>query len=283
MGRLYNQMATQQEVTVPSDSPSKTGTIMRMTAYIQSLDQNKESIVSAQSFLDIALDTLDASSDTLIRAKELASRAINGTLSGNERKAIGNEINELLESLVQDANQGFDGRYLFSGTKTDSAPFAATRNADGEIETITYEGSSDSMVFPIGRGRVLSAGITGQAAFVDSGVFDSLISLRDHLKDADGLSEEELQTALAEDFESLSSGQTSFLTVTGQVGTRAGELDSMIQQTDNSITRAREAISRVRDADVARIALDLSREQIVFQALLTSGAKIMSANLMDYV
>jgi len=283
MSKLFNQIATQKEVVVPSDAPSRTGTIMRLTAYLETLTQNSESAAVAQSFADVATDTLGVSADNLLRARTLVSRALNGTLADSQRQAIGDEMNDLLESLVQYANQNFDGRYIFSGTKTDTPPLAVVRDADGKIESINYQGSSTPLEFPISRDRTLAPSVTGEAAFIDTGLVGALISVRDHLKNVEGLSESEQHAALQTDFENLAAAEHSFFAVAGHVGSRAAELDMVIQQSENAMTRAKEAVSRVRDADMAEISLGLQREQVIYQALLAAGAQIMNISLMDYL
>ena len=283
MSKLYNKLATQKEVAVPSDDPAKTGTIMRMTAYVESLEQNKESVQTAQSFMGAASGTLEACTDTLERVDTLIVKALNGTLSADEREAIGDEMDQLLESLVQYGNQSFDGRYIFAGTRTDTLPFSVERNADGEIETISYEGSSTPVEFSLSRSRKIAGSVTGDAAFIDSGLLESLKSMRDHLRNEEGLTESQVTDALRDDFDALSDARGTFLGEAGKLGARISELELVGKQTDLAITRAREVMSQVRDADLAQVAVDLSTQQMVYEALLAAGAKVMRLSLMDYV
>lgn len=280
---LYNKMATQQAVSVPSDDPSRTGSIMRVSAYLSTLNQSKASLQEADAFVGMAVDTLEVCTDTIVRAKTLATRALNGSLSGSEISSIGDEINELLESLVQYANQSYDGRYIFAGADTDALPFDVTRDAEGRIDAATYEGSAADVVFPIGRDRRISGSVTGEAAFVDTGLIDSLLSLRDALKNVDGLDPQAQEAAMRADFARLSTAQAEFLALTGEVGSRGAEIGSIISQTDALIVRAKDTLSEARDVDIAELAMNLQREQVVYEALLVSSAKIMNISLWNYL
>ena len=283
IGALYNKMASQQAVSVPSDDPSRTASIMRISAYLTTLEQTGSSLNQVQAFLGMAVDTLEVCSDTVVQAKTLATRALNGTLSSSELNAIGNDINELLESLIQYANQSYDGRYLFAGADTDTAPFAATRGADGGIEAVSYEGAESDKVFPIGRDRRIAGSVTGDTAFVDTGLIQSLISLRDALTNADGLSPQEQEAVVRASFDALSTAQADFLALTGEVAARGAEVDALIDQNESVTLRVNETLSNARDVDVAELTVNLQREQLVYEALLASSAKIMSISLLDYI
>jgi len=283
IGALYNKMASQQTVSVPSDDPSRTASIMRISAYLTTLEQTGSSLNQVQAFLGMAVDTLEVCSDTVVQAKTLATRALSGTLSASELNAVGNDINELLESLVQYANQSYDGRYLFAGADTDTTPFTATRDTDGGITAVSYEGAEADKVFPIGRDRRIAGSVTGDAAFVDTGLIQSLISLRDALTNADGLSPQEQETAIRAQFDTLSTAQAGFLALTGEVAARGAEVDALIDQNESLTLRVNETLSKARDVDVAELTVNLQREQLVYEALLASSARIMSISLLDYI
>jgi len=280
---IYNKMASQQVVSVPSDDPSRTASIMRISAYLRALEQTGSSLKEVQAFAGMSVDTLEVCSDTVVQAKTLATRALNGTLSSEELNAIGNGVNELLESLIQYANESYDGRYLFAGADTDTLPFTATRDEDGRIEAVSYDGSDADKVFPVGRDRRIAGGVTGETAFVDTGSIESLISLRDALTNADGLSPQEQEAAIRANSDALSAAESSFRALTGEVAARATEVDALIDQNESLTLRSKEMLSNARDVDVAELMVNLQREQLVYEALLASSAKIMSISLFNYI
>jgi len=283
LSRLYEKLATQQEVTRPSDNPVATSSIMRLDAHLKALGETTKAIDAAQGFLDAASDTLERASDALARARTLAVQAANGTLSASDRSAIAAEVNQILESLVQCANEMHEDRYLFSGTKTDTPPIAVTRDSDGLIQGFSYQGSDGALAFPLGRSRQIEVSVNGQAAFLDSDVLEAVKSFRDHLLNDEGLTEEETAAALRDDLSRLTVAQQDLLHTAGEVGSRVTHLDMIGEQTDRAITRATDALSDFRDADAAQIAFELQREETILQALLNAAGRIMNVSLMDYL
>jgi len=283
LSRIYDRLATQQEVTRPSDDPVAAGSIMRISAHVQALEQTSEAVSVAETFLDAASGALERAADALMRVRTLAVQAASATLSPTDRTAIAAEVNQLLESLVQCANDMHEDRYLFAGTKTDTPPITVTRDADGDIDGFTYQGSETSLVFPLGRGRRIEVSVTGQAAFLDSGVLEAVRAFRDHLENEAGLTEEEIAAALQDDLADLTDAEQSLLHTTGELGSRVTHLELIGEQTDRAITRATETLSDLRDADAAELAFELQREEIILQALLNAAGRIMGMNLMDYL
>jgi len=283
LSRIYDRLATQQKVTRPSDDPVAAGSIMRISAHVQALEQTSEAVSVAETFLDAASGALEEAADALMRVRTLAVQAASATLSPTDRTAIAAEVNQFLESLVQCANDMHEDRYLFAGTKTDTPPITVTRDADGDIDGFTYQGSETALVFPLARGRRIEVSVTGQAAFLDSGVLEAVRAFRDHLENEAGLTEEEVAAALQDDLADLTDAEQSLLHTTGEVGSRVTHLVLIGEQTDRAITRATETLSDLRDADAAELAFELQREEIILQALLSAAGRIMGMNLMDYL
>jgi flagellar hook-associated protein 3 FlgL len=283
LSSLYEKLATQQEVARPSDDPIAADSIMRLNSQISGLGQSRESISYAQAFMSSASEALESATDQMARAKVLSLNAVNGSLSQDSRNAIASEINQLLEGMVQDSNQVFGQRYVFSGTATDTPPISVTRNAAGEIVSVAYQGSDAPLALPLSDTRTISAGVNAQQAFMDTDVLNALISLRDNLRNAGGLSDEEQVAALQADLGRVDQAADSILSVAGTVASRAGTLELMLNQTDSAITRASEMLSDVGDADIAELAVEMQKEQMIYESLLSAAAQINRTSLLDYL
>jgi len=283
LSELYSKLATQREISKPSDDPVKTGVILRLSSHLAALEQRTSSISTVGNELESVESTLTSVSDQMIRLRTLATNASNGTLSATDRASIAAEVNEIVESLVQDANTSVNGEYLFSGTKSDTAPFAVTYDGDGNIVSATYQGSLAERQASLGLGRSVSLGPTGQSAFVDNGVLGAAIQLRDDLLNTGGLSPEALAAALTSDLGAIADAGDALLETIGTVGARVSELDALAEQNETAITRATELLSEARDADTAQIAVDLSKEQMVYEALLSAAESMSSTNLFAYL
>ena len=214
--------------------------------------------------------------------RRLATQAANGTESASDLQALGTQVNQELESLVQDANSQFEGSYLFSGTKTDTAPIAVTRDAQGNIQNITYQGSDTDVTYPISQGRTSPVSATAQAAYMN--VLTAVKQLRDDLNNTQGLSSQDQQTAISNDLNAVKTAQSSFLTQTAEVGAYQSQLTSLSSQMQTSLTNAQTILSNLQDADMAQISVDLQSAQTAYQAIVSSSAQQMQQpDLFSYL
>lgn len=89
--------------------------------------------------------------------------ASNGTLSDDDRASLATDIQGLRDQLLNLANTtDGNGRYIFAGYKTESAPFS---EADGK-----YEGGAESIKQQVDASRSMVIGHTGDK------IFDSITS-----------------------------------------------------------------------------------------------------------
>ena len=282
LNTLTEELSTGKKVNEPSDNPVATGAIMRTNTYIAGLNQSISVINSAQSFSQSAGAALGDSSSILSNVLTTATQAANGMESASDLQALGTQVNQELESLVRDANSQFEGKYLFSGTKTDTAPIAVTRDVQGNIQDITYQGSDTDVTYPVGQGRSSAASVTAQTAYMN--VLTAVEQLRDDLKNTQGLSSQDQQTALSNDFNAIKTAQSSFMTQAAEVGSYQSQLTSLSSQMQTSLTDAQSILSNYQDADMAQISVDLQSAQTEYQAIVSSGAKQMQqADLFSYL
>jgi flagellar hook-associated protein 3 FlgL len=282
MNMLNQELATGHRVNQPSDDPVAAGAIMRTNSYIAGLNANLSVVNYAESFSQSAGAAMGNSTSILSQAQMAAIQAANGTASATDLQALGSQVNQYLESLVQDANSQFDGRYLFSGTKTDTAAITVTRDAQGNIQNVAYQGSDTDLTFPVGQGRSATASVTAQAAYMN--VLAAMKSLRDDLNNTQGLSSQDQQAALSNDLSAISDAQSSFLAQTAEVGSQQSQLTSLSDQIQTSLTQAQSILSECQDADVAEVSVNLQTALTLYEAIVSSGAsQLKQANLFSYL
>ena len=137
-------IASGKRVERPEDDAVSAATITRINAQLAETDQFKENVMQSLSELNTIDSTFGEISSIITRTRELAVQGANATLSQDERDAIGVEVNQLLETLVQIGNSTVGGSILFSGHEAGSKPFEVVRGSDvGEVKDIvTIDGES---------------------------------------------------------------------------------------------------------------------------------------------
>src|SRR5262245_12069275 len=115
--RAQEQLASGRRILRPSDDPSGTVHSLALHRDLSASERMQEAIAAGRTQLDLAISTLQHSSELLTRTRELLIQAMNGVLTDQDRAAIATELDEIGKQLLDDANLSLDGRFLFGGTR----------------------------------------------------------------------------------------------------------------------------------------------------------------------
>ena len=156
-----SEASSLQRINTAADDPVGAGRLLQLGQQAAMLDQYKTNVNTTKSALTVQESTLDSITTALARAKELALAANNGTITDKDRQAYASEMGEIQQQVLglmnaKDAN----GNYLFSGSKTDTAPYS--KNSDG---TFSYNGDQTTIDLGIGDGMTVGTNTTGWDAF----------------------------------------------------------------------------------------------------------------------
>lgn len=156
-----NEASSLQRINTAADDPIGAGRLLKLGQQSAMLDQYKSNISSTKSSLSLQETTLDSISTALQRAKELGLSAANGNATDADRKAYASEMGQIQQQVLGLMNsQDSNGNYLFSGSKTDTAPYS--QNSDG---TYSYNGDQTSINLGVGDGLSVATNTTGWDAF----------------------------------------------------------------------------------------------------------------------
>ncbi|MGH9490287.1 MAG: hypothetical protein ACRD17_07215, partial [Terriglobales bacterium] len=128
-------------VTQPSDNPAA------MAAYIENqmasaaADQYAQSSNTLQNQLSVAGSSLNTVVESLSQAISLATEGATGTLSASQRQALGEQVANLQQQVMEAANQSYEGVYLFGGTKSTTAPYVTNV---GSPSGVSYVGNNNT-------------------------------------------------------------------------------------------------------------------------------------------
>ena len=101
--------------------------------------QIKTNLQTNQSYLSATDSALSSVSDLLNEARGLAPSASGSTITDDQRATAAQQIDSILQQLVNTANEQFNGRYLFAGSKTGVQPFSL---AAGYVQ---YQGNDTTL------------------------------------------------------------------------------------------------------------------------------------------
>jgi len=275
---IQEKLSSGKQINRPSDDPSGTRKVLGLRAEELQVQQFLDNTETAKEQINYTSNTLESIQELFSKIKNLAIQAGNDTLGQSDRNIIANELDELLESVLQNANTDNNGRYIFSGTKTLTSAFTATRDSNGNITSVSYNGNNEEIKYQIGPNTFIQVNLPGGKLFQDNKAFSTLISLRDALKAStfDSAAFSNLRNTFDTATNALSTEITKF-------GAKANMLEMTTNSLENSQTALKELISFTEDADVASLIVDLQHQENVLQSSLKTGAMVIQQTLLNFL
>jgi len=273
--KAQNQLVTLKRVQNLSDDPSVSAQILGISKERQQLQQytrNNARALEVSQAVFAGLNSLKSVSD---RAGELVHLG-SGSVGPDAKKAYAAEVNELLEHALQVANTRYSGDYIFGGTATDTAPFVATRDADGRITGVTYVGAAAGPEIRIGEDMTVSPFTDGDSNQAIADFLNHLVTLRDSL---DGTNNVPLDTISA----NLSDSETALITTISGVGTVQTRLEINEKQNLSRFSSLTNIASQLTDVDISAASVKLMQANTAYQAALQSGSLILQTSLLNYL
>ena len=150
MQETQEKLSSGKQINRPSDDPSGTRKVLGLRTEDLQVQLFLDNTETAKEQINLTSNTLESTQEIFTKIKELTVQANNDTLGQSDRETIANELDELMESVLQYANTENNGRYIFSGTKTLTAAFTATRDSSGNISSVSYDGNNEEIKYQIG-------------------------------------------------------------------------------------------------------------------------------------
>lgn len=279
--RIQEQLATGQIVNRPSDDPLATGRALEAQGVISRNTQYITNISTISPYLSGSETAIQTAEDLRQRAYELTLQGSSDTNGPTQLAEIAVEINSILEDMVDQANQSANGRYLFGGTHTTQEPFTVTRDANGEITSVSYQGNSNAIEIQVSDGVSVSTNEIGSTVFqTDStgsvDIFQTLINIRDALRAGDS-------TALAGGLTDITQAQDQFTNALARIGATTNRIERINTTLSGINTDQEEVVSNNIDADYTKVAVQLNTVYNAYEASLNAASKIIQTSLLDYL
>jgi flagellar hook-associated protein 3 FlgL len=272
LGRITEELnhasrvvSTGKRISDLSDDPVGLTQALNIKSALSNFEQLGRNITTGNSWLTASESAMSNVQGLLSDAKTLCVQMATVTIGPSERLAASETVQNMLEEVISLANTGLNGRYIFSGSKTDTVPFSQ----DG-----TYNGDNNPFTVKIGRNASVQVGSDGQAVF--GTIFNTLSDLKNALgaNDVNGI-----QTAMSNldiHFDHVSNK----ISDVGSKMLRMEIKENIFQDLKISNT---ERLSKIEDADITEAIIDLQAKELVYQAALSSSAKVMELSLVDYM
>lgn len=274
---LQRKLSSGKEITRPSDDPYGASLALRLRGELEGLQQYRRNVDDGTAWLNASDAALSKIGDALHRVRELVVKGASDAAGPLARDAIASEIDQLIDTVKQEANVQYAGRYIFSGTATGTAPYAlgAADAYAGDTGTIDREIGPHVQV-PI---NIRVDGLLGDGGGDDL-LLDTLRDVADHLRggtvaDMDALRGTDLQRIDA-NFDVLNG-------LRADVGARTNRLEiaaSRLASLEENTTRL---LSDTEDADTVKTMIEYTTQQAAYDAALRAGANVVQSSLLDFL
>jgi flagellar hook-associated protein 3 FlgL len=273
---LQRKMSSGKQITRPSDDPYGASRALELRNEVAGLQQYQKNVDDGTAWLDASDTALGKIGDAVQRIRELVVRSGNDSGGARAREAAAAEIDQLIETIKQEANVQYAGRYIFSGTATDRTPYTlgGPDTFGGNVDGINREiGPSVELTVNTDISGLLG---NGQGA-ADNLLLHTLRDIADDLRANDG---DRLRST---DIQRLDTSFDRLNAIRADIGARTNRMDiagsrlALLEQ--NSIR----LLSDVEDADTPKTLIEYTTQQAAYNMALKAGANVVQNSLMDFL
>lgn len=280
------QMSTGKRVNRASDDPVAASQAVVLS---QAQAQNSQ-FATARTFATQRVSTEESTLAQVTTAIQSAQEKIvyagNGTLSDDDRASLATDLQGIRDQLLNLANsQDGNGRYIFGGYKTESAPF----DDDG-----TYVGGAENVAQQVDSSRSMVIGHTGDKIFdsltsnakpdTDSNLFtmlDSAIAALNTPVSDDETAQEKASAAIDKTNRGLSNALNNVLSVRAELGTQLNELDKLDSLGDDRALSQTQQMSNLVDVDWNETISNYVMQQTALQASYKAFSDMQGMSLFQ--
>lgn len=141
--RLQTQVSTGRRVITPSDDAPAALRAMNLQRILERKAQAQNSLQNSVLYLGAAENSISQVTNTLNDIRAAALGVADSISTPEQRQAVIDQVNRAIESLVTIGNTKFRERYLFSGSQSQTAPYA---HHGDSVEYLGNEGALRSFV-----------------------------------------------------------------------------------------------------------------------------------------
>ncbi len=270
LSKAMEQLSTGKKINTAADDAAGLAISTRMSSQIVGLEQSIQNASDAISMIQTAESALDEITNMLLRMRELALQASNGTGSVADRDYLQDEFSRLKAEIDRIANNTeWNGRAVLNG------------NAGGTgVQTVSFQvGGNAGQTISVDFGYMVGGGLKTGASGVlvaSGGVALSGIAISGATTAAAQTSASAAMTAIDNSIENVSNQRAAFGATVNQL---THSIDNLTQVSIN----AESTRSRIMDTDYARSTSELAKAQIIQQAgtAMLAQANQLPASVLD--
>lgn len=158
-----------------------------------------------------------------------------------------------------------------------------TVNTDGTDTNLAVTDSRTGRVLYVDTTAISGSGVELASVAGTHDIFNTLITIRDIFENERGLSEDQLAVLWDNSLEALDEINNILVQAEVSIGSKIGFMDNLKHNLDDIKFNTEQEKTQLEEADIAQVAIDLSRHEVLYQMSLAAAGKIMSMSLLDFI
>lgn len=274
---LNRQLSSGKRILKVSDDVPGARQVMHLQQENGRIDSYLQNMSNVEDMLNMATTTVGQVLDVISAVKERAVQSATGTYSSANRSAIAEDVDGMLQTLLSLANVRHKGAYVFSGEAAGTIPFTTTKNAQGRVASVSYQGARVCTEAPVAPGISTETNVVGSEVFQgNGGLFQTIIELRDAIRTGDM---SQIKDSIAE----LDLDRSDVLRGVGRLGERQTQMGILRTSTEKMQDLNTKMISDRSDADMAELSVEYNRQMALLQVVMRVAASSTRPSIADFL
>ncbi|MBG9819999.1 flagellar hook-associated protein FlgL [Bacillus safensis] len=279
LSKINEQAQTGKRFTKTSDDPVAAVKSLQYSTALFRNEQYKNNLNEAQNWIDTSETSVTEIIDIMSNIRDKVLDAANGTKQPEDLAAIGVEIGQMKNQIIDAMNTQMLGKFVFNGTNTNVKP--VVENADGTY-TFNFENYTDANAVQanISDGITLNVNSNPISAFGGQAngqnIIEMLTDLENSLKNGTFANSDDALGSI-DQFKEVMSAERSDL------GARSNRVDLVGSRLTSQYQVLKNAKSDNEDVESEKAILDLLQQETVNRAALATTAKVIQPSLVDFL
>lgn len=295
MNKINEQINSGKVVNRVSDDPHKAIRIMNMNNEIKYTEKYNYNIDETVGWMNNTDTSLENFGNLLKDIKDNIIKVGNSTYSQEEIKAINAEMNEKIKEIADVLNTTYGGKYMFGGSNVEEAPIKLTENPDGTVKLeINQNSNTEDLKADIADGTSIDYNVSVGEIFNVKDENGKTVNLLDEVNKIS-----ELMNDIANGDEQTSANARKELLgdLKGNIdklynhaldertslGVRVSTAEKIKELNDENILNMKSVLSLDQDVDHVEKFIELKSAELVYQASIQVGTKLIQPTILDYM
>jgi flagellar hook-associated protein 3 FlgL len=277
--RTTNELSSGKTIAEPSEDPYGASQVIDLQSQLEGLSSYEANAQDGISWENTASTAMSSISQVAQRVRELLVQGANGTYNQSDLETMALQVEQLEQSVKQDANTQYAGQYIFSGTATTTPPYEQGANDEykGNAETVSRAvGPGASVTITTNISTLLGNGEEAK----DGKLLDTLSTIAKNLRAGTAEAREALGTT---DLQKLDGNIETLTQLQATAGSATDQLQTALTRNEDLQTSITQVLSNTDSTNVAAASVAYANEQAAYESALRAAATIVQESLLNFL